>query len=98
MSDTKLPFSSLELERRWTELVGWARRADDTRIILETRELNKELKDAYKLVLADNKWQVAMKIKDLWIWTVKEEEIKSKKDAENPVKNAEVSGNQNVSE
>lgn len=72
------PFSSSELQLRWTDMVEYARRADDARLILSTRELNKEVKEAYQLVLRDSKWQLCMKIKDLWVWMVKEEEIKSK--------------------
>ena len=83
-----IPFSSLELERRWTDLVEHARNAEKMATIIKTRELNKELKDAYNLIYKDHKWQVCMKIKDLWIWLVKEEELKSK--------NAEVSGETNV--
>ena len=80
-----IPFTSLELERRWADIVDYARKAEQTANLLKTRELNKELKDAYKLILQDNKWQICIKIKDLWLWLVKEEAIKEK--------NAEASGN-----
>ena len=84
MSDNTVPFSSLELECRWSDIVEHARKAEQTRAILDSREMNKELKEAYTLVMNDNKWQICMRIKDLWVWLVKEEAIKGK--------NAEASG------